>query len=370
LLTTASRSRHEHESRQTSHKWRSKKLVNYSEIKFEKSDLLINSYEEQKKIIFQIFEFCQKNKITFSIKLSRDVVQSSAYDKVVMVRMFDPVFDQKHWEEVNATCKQLGKTCYVLTESLVDFDNFEFVKIFSYPKLFGITALPDHLDFALPTPSRLYNCFISRVESVRQSWFYLLHTNNLIDQGYVSLLMQQLPSYSSLTGKDLFDHNHQTYQLNQLPDFEMAYRAWRDHVPFRNFEETGDLESLILGSKYSLVLESTATEDDLSVWYFTEKLSRSIQIPCVPLLFVQKHGIQKLKKLGFEIGNYMDHLDPLPWQERQRLLLDILIGDTVDFNPIELYNQSKHNRNLLQSWQREYQSPNFFEDFYNKVLES
>lgn len=345
-------------------------MVNYLDVKFDKSDPLILAFEQQRKLLSRVFLFCQNNKIEFSNKLSVDVVESSSCDKIVMMRMFDPLPGKEHWQKLNTTCKQLGKTCYVLTESLIEFDDFELVKIFSCPKLFGITALSDNIDFDLPTPTKLYNCFMNRVESTRQSWFYLLHTNNLIDQGYVSLLLKQLPSYSSLTGRDLFEYNHFTYELNRLPNFELAYQYWQDRVPFRNFEETGDLMPLMIDSKYSLVLESSATDDDLSFWYFTEKLSRTIQIPCVPLLFVQKHGIQKLKNLGFEIGNHMDHLDQEPWQQRQQLLLDILVGDTVDFDATQLYNQSIHNRKLLQSWQSEYQKSNFFDDFYNKVLES
>jgi hypothetical protein len=76
-----------------------------------------------------------------------------------------------------------------------------------------------------------------------------LHQNNLLDQGYVSLLMKQLISYSNLTGIDLFDYIHSHYRLDALPHFEQAYQNTRSQIPFRNFEEINNLLPYILDVK-------------------------------------------------------------------------------------------------------------------------
>jgi len=201
----------------------------------------INSFDQlswraERKILWsRISTFCQNNNIVFSTKFSKDAITSSTHDKIIMAQLFDIVDDTDHWQQLNVLCGQLGKMCFVVTDNLVEFDNFEFVKFFSYPKLLGVTASYKDVNFEIGTPSKLYNCFIQRVDSTRQSWFYFLHTHNLIDRGYVSLLMKQLNNYSLRKGKELFDYIHQTYQLNQLPHFETAYQTYKNQIPFRNF---------------------------------------------------------------------------------------------------------------------------------------
>lgn len=325
---------------------------------------------ERKTLLSRVSRFCQLNNIGFTTKFSIEEVKKIPYTKIVMMWTYDLLPAKDHWQQVNAVCQKLGKICFVLTDNLIDLDDFDFVKFSSYPKLLGVTASYKSVEFSDVRPSKLFNCFIQRVDSVRQSWFYFLHEYNLIDQGYVSLLMKQLQDYSGLKDKELFDYIHYNFQLNQLPHFESAYQDRREQIPFRNFVEENNLLPLILDSKYSLVLETYAIKDDVQQWCFTEKSLRAIQFPVVSLLFVQKHGIQKLQHLGFEIGNHMNELDQKPWQERQQELLNILVNNTLDIPQQELYNQSKHNQNLLESWKIEYQQPNYFDNFYNKVLEN
>jgi len=335
----------------------------------------IDSYDqlawrnERQLLHTRILTFCQTNNIGLCTAFFDNAIESSTHDKIVCVCLFDLIPGMDSWQSVNTMCSQLGKICFVVTDNLIEFNDLEFIKFVSYPKLLGVTASYKNIDFTSVTPTKLYNCFIQRVDSTRQSWFYFLHTYDLLDRGYVSLLMKQLSSYSTLVGKELFDYIHYTYQLNKLPHFETAYQSRKNQIPFRNFEEKNNLLSLIADSKYSLVLETYAVEDDGTRWCFTEKSLRAIQFPTIPLLFVQKHGVQKLKNLGFEIGNYMDQLDGQTWHQRQTHLLDLLINDNIDIDWNQLYNQSKHNRDLLESWKVDYQHPAFFDNFYDKVLE-
>ena len=117
-----------------------------------------------------------------------------------------------------------------------------------------------------------------------------------------------------------------------------------------------------------MAIETYALEDDTQRWCFTEKSLRTLQFPTIPLLFLQKQGVSKLRNLGLEVATNLDELDLLPWQDRQQQLLKILVDDQLDFNSDALYNQSQHYRRLLQSWKDAYNKADFFDNFYTKAL--
>ena len=323
---------------------------------------------EQSIIYTRIENFCQTNKIKFSINPSDNLIENIVEEKIIFVGLFDLIPDYSHWEKVNLTCAKSGKMVFVITDNILNFDNLEFVNFFSYPELLGVTASYDTIATITP-PKKLYNCFIHRVDSVRQSWFYFLHYHNLLDKGYVSFLLKQLNSYSVLTGKDLFDYIHQHYKLNQLPHFEQAYQSLKNQVPYRNFFENYNLLPLIQDSKYSLVLETYANNDDKNQWCFTEKILRALQFPPFVLPFCQKGSITILKSLGLEFNLDLIQLDHLNWIDRQQRLLNFLIDDPVEFNADMLYNISLHNQQLLKSWKSKYQKPDFFDNVFNEVTE-
>ena len=317
----------------------------------------------------QIRSFCHNNQIAFSHHVQPALIAETPQDVIVSMWLFDLIPKYSHWELINNKCQQHGKIVIVLTDNIIKYNDLPYVKFFSYPKLLGITATPSNISLHEQHPSKLYNCFIQRVDSTRQSWFYFLHHYKLLDHGYVSLLLKQLLNYSTLTGQELFDYIHNHYQLNQLPHFESAYYAMRDKVPYQNFQEEQNLLPLILDSKYSIVLETYAVEDNCDEWCFTEKTLRTLQLPTIPLLFLQKNGIGILKSLGFEFTDCLNLLDDLPWHDRQKELLNILINDNIDYDYKLLYDQSQHNKNLLASWQLEIEQSDFFNEFYEKALE-
>jgi len=358
-----SRSRYEHVSR-PDRPQTEKDLYNQSPI--DSYDMHVWQTERQ-LLLNRVSIWCKKNKIKFTHYLSPTKIQHIENTVIVCMLLFDMTGNYEHWKSINQHCQQHGKKVLVVTDNIVEFDHLSCVEFFSYPELLGITAsYSDNIDIVSP-PSKLYNCFIQRVCSMRQSWFYFLHHHNLLDKGYVSVLMRQLSDYSELTGQELFDFIHHKYQLDQLPHFEKAYQELRSIVPYRNFTEVNDLLPLILDSKYSLVLETYAVEDDTNRWCFTEKSLRSIQFPNISLLFLQKHGIAKLRALGFEFDSAIDKIDDLPWQQRQQQLLQILVEDSIDFDSKTLYNQSQHNRQLLKSWKTAYNNTNFFDNFFEKA---
>lgn len=321
----------------------------------------------------RITEFCNANNIRY---FSHILVAGTEFTKIVespgskilISCIFEPMQFYERWERLNQAIGKVGKVCFVLTDNYIEFEDLEFVKFVSLPKLLGITASYTDIELQPTKPTKLYNCFIQRVDSIRLSWFYFLYDRNLLDKGYVSCLMKQVTNYSDLTGKDLLDYIHYEFQLNQLPTFDNAYKNIREQIPYQNFKEENNLIPLILDSKYSLVLETDATNDGDGSWHFTEKSLRTLQLPSIPLLFMPAKGIKILKDLGLEFGNHMDHIDNLPWYERQIKLINMLVKDEIDYNWEELYNQCKHNQHVIESWRLEHEKPDFFDEFFAKVL--
>jgi len=334
----------------------------------------INSYDqliwrsEREKLYNRIAYFCKQHDFDFITELDSDYIAKSPNTHIVYMLLFDRIGENQEWQIIEGECQRHGRTVSVVTDNVVSESDFKSITFYSYPKLMGMTASYNDTVLPNPTPSKLYNCFIQRTDSVRQSWFYYLYLNGLIDRGYVSLLLTQMSFYSELAGLELFKFIHKNFGLDQIPDFDRAYHDLLPVVPFRNFEEKENLMPLIMDSKYSLILETCAT-DETGPWSFTEKILRSLQYPTIPLLFGAKDSIKILKSLGFTIAIDIDYIDCLPWQQRQQELLKILIEDSIDFNYQTLYNQSMSNRELLQSWKNEYQKDNFFDKFYTEVLE-
>jgi hypothetical protein len=325
--------------------------------------------KEKYALYDRVGNFCRQNNVEFiSQFITLEHVRQTRKKKIVFMFLFDLLLGQEFWQQVNEICEQDGKQVFVATDNVLTMQDLPRVKFFSFPELLGITDCYDTVPVPNPKPSRLYNCFMQRVDSVRQSWFYFLHLHGLLDQGYVSYLMKTMPFYSELTGKDLFDFIHEQYELGQLPHFEQAYQALRDQVPYRNFEEIFDLADYLADSKYSLTFDTNYGDDDSDRWCFTEKILRAMQFPNYVLPILQKGSVGVLKSLGFQFNLDLDHLDQMSWQERQTELLNFLIQDPVDFDYERLYNVSRHNQDLIRSWKKQYQQPDFFDDFYNAVL--
>lgn len=322
---------------------------------------------ERQRLHASMATLCRKNNIDFTTNLGA-VKTSKGCTKIVQMWLGDLLPPIEFWIEKNKECQRLGITIFVFTDNFIEFLDLEYVKFYSDPTLhavFGVHQGPIEFNH---TPSKLYNCFIQRVDSVRQSWLYFLHLKGLLDQGYVSFLLKQLADYSSATGIELFDYIHTKYQLNQLPHFDKAYQELRNQVPYKNFPEIFDLTPYIHDSKYSLVLETYATNLSNNSWLIGEKAIRAICFPTIPVLFMQRRAVEKLKSIGFQIDNH-DNVDTMPWIDRQMLLLNIIEHDTIDFNASLLYNRSMHNRDICLKLQQQYQDNTYFDKFLTQVLE-
>jgi len=316
-------------------------------------------------------QFLYDNIKTIATKKNFDYVHhdqldniESSNDVIVTAYIFDLIPDKSWFAQLDLQCQKMGKKVYYFTDNIVGNSyKFDTIKIFSIPKILGITANYSKVDLNRnKTKTKLFNCFMQRSDSVRQSWFYFLYEKNLLDSGYVSFLLKQLTDYSSLTGKELFTWIHDNFELGELPHFQNAYINLVNQVPYQNFVEQNNLIPLVLDSKYSLNLETYANAEQ-DCWCFTEKSLRSLQLPTIDLMFIQTNGYKILQNLGFQLLDHSD-FDHLSWQQRQEKILEILENDSVDCDDTLMIEQAYHNQDILSNWKEEVFAADFFERYF------
>lgn len=318
---------------------------------------------QRHQIVKKLKKICQQHNFDFFYRRLDPLRLSHAVSEtVIFVKIFDLIPDYDYWKNINDQCRLYGKQVFVITDNILCWNQFDLVKFVSDPHLLGITANYQQRPLGQHTHDKLFNCFIQRADSVRQSWFYFLKHHQLLDQGYVSYLLKSLVDYSDKTGVELYDFIHTKFELYRLENFDTAYRQLKNCVPYRNFDERLDLIPLIETVKYNLVLETYAVEDDLDCWCVTEKTLRPLQFATIPLIFAQKGLLQQLINLGFEII-YNSH-DKLHWTQRQQNLLEVLTNDMLEPVQQELHDVAAHNRSLLESWQRKIHNANYLEEMF------
>lgn len=288
--------------------------------------------------------------------------------KIVLCYLGDLIPNKIELTKLDQQLGSVGKSLLVISDG---FDQYKFdnIKILTHPALWGLNKL--HVDPSLildiaSNPSKLFNCFMHRIDSGRQGWFYFLHINKLLDQGHVSFLLYQLPSVG-VTGVELFDKNHNEY-LNTLPQFCEAYQQLRSIVPYQNFTENQSLVDKILDSRYSLVLDTYAAHDDNGAWFASEPVYRALMLPTIELVFSQKNLLSKLKELKLEFYSGLEEIDQLHWTQRQQKLIEILKSDSIDYHYNRLKEKALYNCSILESMlstmpEFEEQVQNLLQDF-------
>lgn len=152
-------------------------------------------------------------------------------------------------------------------------------------------------------PTKLFNCFISRPNFQRQSYFYDLIKRNLIDQGHISYLCKHT-FYSKESDYRLYNA-YKPHDCDQQT--QAIHQSWQSKLPFRNFNT--DLQTAVLDSRFSLVLESNT--DDSEQLFFTEKTWRAVCLPR-PFFLITANtstsGIDYLRNIGFDVyDDIVDH---------------------------------------------------------------
>lgn len=329
-----------------------------------------HDFDEIKFIHIVINEFCLQNQIDFYKRFqlldSDNNIVNGKHDRMVVVWTRELLPKPAILQELDRQCQVLGKILYVISDNLGHYPDTKNIKFFFRPQLMGVWKIFQDPP-RVTTNQKLFSCFVQRVESVRQTWFYFLYIHGLLDQGHVSFWFDQLAEQAQ-TRIDTYNHNHYNFDLHKLPNFHQAYLDLQPRVPFCNFE--GGIEHLIASSKYSVVLETYATHDDHTVFSCNEKTLRDLQFAAQPLIFAQAGMLGELKKQGVCIPDYLDSVDcDQNWTQRQTKLLNILKHDAVDIPDKENIDRALHNRNIMQSWRNLYHATGFFDDIFSLITQ-
>lgn len=174
-------------------------------------------------------------------------------------------------------------------------------------------------------PTKNFNCFINRLDPIRQSWLYQFIRQNLFDQGFISFnLNAEYPIQSGkypvgATGLEIFDDQF----AKNLDIFLPEHNFIRGQLPYRNFSADANLSDIIMESKFSIVLETFFYSNDAIT--FTEKIFRCLRLPRPWVLFAAKNAVQYLRNLGFDVlDDIVDHsYDRIDFDiDRQVAILD------------------------------------------------
>lgn len=207
-----------------------------------------------------------------------------------------------------------------------------------YPEYWGTYSFdPVYID---RQPTKLFNCFINRVCTFRQSWFYQFVRRDLLDFGNISFL---LDARSPPRGIDLYKSNFCGNEIFKVEHFQM-----QDKVPFINF--AGDIDQAIVDSQFSLVIETYF--DRPGCIAYSEKIFRALQYPRPFIMFNMPGSVKALRDYGFDVyDDVIDHSydNELNEVQRQILILDLLCSlkeqqftkeQLVDFNRRAVYNKT------------------------------
>jgi hypothetical protein len=217
-----------------------------------------------------------------------------------------------------------------------------------YPEFWGSFSYQS--EYKSQRPTRLFNCFMNRACTTRQSWFYQFVRRNLLHAGWVSFLLdyRKLPPGVS-SKQDLYEYNYnQGYDI-----FEAEHNLMQHRVPFCNFE--GDLDQVIVDSCISLVIETYFDWPDTIA--FSEKIFRALQLPRPVILYSMPGSVEVLRKHGFDMwDDIVDHAYDAETDQIQRQIqiLDQLCQlrelTYTDQQLEEFEFRAKHNRDLLQKF--------------------
>jgi hypothetical protein len=274
------------------------------------------------------------------------------------VCLYSALIDAYQLSELQVLSKSQDKIFFITEQNAINLpNNVEYSKLpFEFYGCFYSGQLP--LDQRI---EKKFNCFLNRIDPIRQTWFYLLFDRDLLDLGHVSFNMDFRPRlYSdSVTVLELFDRYHNDY----LTSFDNRKEEIRSIVPFQNFTDCNDMFSLTLSSKVSIIVETYFERTDAKV--LTEKTFRALQLPRPWLLFAATGCVDKIRSMGFDVyDDIVDHnydrfdtsTDSVARQESILTQLCELVK--LEFTPALIKRLQKgalHNRTLLANWNVKWQ---------------
>jgi hypothetical protein len=206
-------------------------------------------------------------------------------------------------------------------------------------------------------PIKKFNCFISRMDPIRQSWLYQLLRRNVFDQGLISFNMD-ISRHLNHSPHTVFEQQFQQY----LQIFQHEHDMIRGLVPYRNFDND-DLSSVIMQTEFSVVLETCFDKNQLIT--FSEKIFRCLKLPRPWVMYAMKNAVAYLRTLGFDVlDDLVNHdYDTVDFQiDRQVAILDqiqIMCKQTLTRAQIQRCEQAASHNQLLLS--------RMFEHFHDDI---
>jgi hypothetical protein len=283
----------------------------------------------------------------------RKLLEQNIADKKIHVRLVDRVAE--NYRDYNL----------VITDNVIS--NFNYQPL--WPEYWGSFSYCPQYQNNMPT--RLFNCFINRTDQMRQCWFYQLVRRNLIDQGWVSFLLDykklKLPLHQDI------DKNNKSALYQWVFEqgcqiFEKEHEQMRSHVPFQNF--SGELEQVVCDSRLSLVIETYF--DYPNVIAFSEKIFRALQLPRPFLLYCEPGAMNILRSQGFDV--FDDVVNHSYDTESNSITRQVKILDELDNARHIVYNKqtledfeqrAEHNRRLLRKFKHDW--PNKLEKVISEI---
>ena len=246
----------------------------------------------------------------------------------------------------------------LVTNNWIDPDQLDSSRYEQFlPSWYGMYAGPVEVEFTVPTTK--FNCFINRMDPIRQSWLYQLIRRGIFDKGLVSFNMDISRHLTTDTPHDVFKQQFQT----QLKIFQTEHDFIYSSVPYRNFDADASLDQVIMQTEFSIVLETYFDRNEVIT--FSEKIFRCLKLPRPWLMFAMKKAVAYLRDLGFDVlDDVVDHgYDSVEFAiERQAAILDqcqIMCKRKLTDNDIKRCEQAAiHNQSLLDK---------LFKTFYTDV---
>jgi hypothetical protein len=149
-----------------------------------------------------------------------------------------------------------------------------------------------------------FNCFINRMDLFRQSWLYQLVRHDLFNQGFVSFNMDiaYVHNRQNKTPMELFEENYHQSMTIFAPEHEWVKKI----IPYRNFDSNLSLNTVIMQSKFSIVIETLF--DSKCTITFSEKIFRCLKLPRPWVVFSVTNGVKYLRDMGFDVlDDIVDH---------------------------------------------------------------
>lgn len=296
-------------------------------------------------------------------KIATQQVKQVDPKKNLMERWVDGLFVDKFLDS------PLFQNSLVITNNIIQCSAEDKKHIYTVnPTFYGVYHA-EYPDYSVNI-NKDFNCLINRFDIFRQSWVYQLIRRKLFEHGYISfnceMNLNRIPSndYKNLSASAAFDLAFEQY--NKI--FDEEHKIIRNQIPYKNFEDNGDVAPVILSSKFSIVLE-TFFHDNRVITY-SEKIFRCLQLPRPWVLFSTQFAIDNLRKLGFDVlddivDHRYDNIENLI--ERQVAILDQCeILKDLDINSVlqRCQQATLHNKHLLQSMKQNLM-PNFKQDLMN-----